>query len=63
LLYELPELGYEEPTDIEEAVNLLRKYRSDAKIIAGGTELLNILKDRISGPAQPLPRVLTNIKK
>lgn len=63
LLYELPELEYEEPTDIEEAVDLLRKYRSDAKIIAGGTELLNILKDRISGPAQPLPRVLINIKK
>jgi len=32
---------------VEEAVKLLRNYEGKAKVIAGGTDLLNVLKDRL----------------
>jgi xanthine dehydrogenase YagS FAD-binding subunit len=38
--------------NMDEAVKLLRDYRGTAKVIAGGTDLLNVLKDRIL-PAPP----------
>jgi len=63
MLYELPPFSYEEPKSVEEAVNLLNMYGSQAKILAGGTELLNMMKDRIEGPTQPLPKILINVKK
>ncbi len=44
---------------INDACNLLRKYKEKARLIAGGTDLLGILKDRILPKA---PEVLINIK-
>ena len=32
---------------IEEAVSILERYRGKAKVIAGGTDLLGKMKDRI----------------
>ncbi|MEM2871943.1 MAG: FAD binding domain-containing protein [Candidatus Caldarchaeum sp.] len=63
MLYELPPFQYAEPSSVEEAVSLLHAYRPYAKPLAGGTELLNTLKDRVSGPSMPTPRVLVNVKK
>jgi xanthine dehydrogenase YagS FAD-binding subunit len=36
-----------EASTIEEAARLLKRYRSRASLIAGGTDLLSVLKDRI----------------
>ena len=44
---------------VDEAVTLLRTYKGKAKVIAGGTDLIGKLKDRIL-PAYP--EVLVNIK-
>ncbi len=42
---------------IDEALFLLSKYKSEAKIIAGGTDLITLMKDRVL-----IPKVLVNIK-
>ncbi|MFB3887309.1 MAG: xanthine dehydrogenase family protein subunit M, partial [Thermodesulfobacteriota bacterium] len=44
---------------LEEALSILRQYRGKAKIIAGGTDLLGQIKNRIH-PA--MPEVLVNMK-
>lgn len=44
---------------VEEAVRLLRTYQGKAKLIAGGTDLLNVLKDRIL--PEP-PEAVINLK-
>jgi xanthine dehydrogenase YagS FAD-binding subunit len=46
-------------TSIHEACKLLRKYRGKARLIAGGTDLLGILKDRV---LPEYPEALINIK-
>jgi xanthine dehydrogenase YagS FAD-binding subunit len=63
LLYELPDFEYFEPESLEEAVRLLREFGTRAKILAGGTDLLGLMKDRISGKEMPIPKALVNIKK
>jgi hypothetical protein len=42
---------------VEEAVSLLEGYRGEAKILAGGIDLLGLMKNEVSSPA-----VLVNIK-
>jgi xanthine dehydrogenase YagS FAD-binding subunit len=44
---------------IEEAVSILERYRGKAKVIAGGTDLLGKMKDRI---LPTYPEALVNIK-
>jgi len=44
---------------INEAVTLLKEYKGKAKLIAGGTDLLGELKDRV---LSTYPKVLVNIK-
>jgi xanthine dehydrogenase YagS FAD-binding subunit len=63
LLFELPDLEYFEPETVEEALKILQSLQTDAKILAGGTDLLGLLKDRVSGPQMPIPSALVNIKK
>ncbi|HKW05240.1 MAG TPA: FAD binding domain-containing protein [Nitrososphaerales archaeon] len=63
MLYELPDFEYFEPESLEEAVRLLGEFGPRAKILAGGTDLLGLMKDRISGKEMPIPKVLVNIKK
>ena len=41
---------------------LLVEYGDRAKILAGGTDLLGLMKDRIDGPGVPMPEVLVNVK-
>ena len=53
----LPKVGYFTPKTIEEACSLALKYKEEAKIIAGGTDLLVQVKHK-----DVLPRYIINIK-
>ena len=59
---ELPEFQHVDVESVDEAVAWLARYGERAKIIAGGTDLLGLMKDRITGPAMPMPELLVNIK-
>lgn len=50
-----------EARSVEEAVALLDQYNSSAKIIAGGSDLLGIMKDQITGPNLPYPEHLIDV--
>jgi len=41
---------YYEPKSLEEAIEILSKYGSDAKILAGGTDLLILIKMGVLKP-------------
>ena len=45
---DLNQFGYLEPTSVSDAVSLLTKYGGQARVIAGGTDLLNQMKNQIS---------------
>jgi 4-hydroxybenzoyl-CoA reductase subunit beta len=53
----LPEFEHLQPESLEEALELLRGSGEEAKVIAGGTELLVSMKHRLISP-----RVLINLK-
>ncbi len=53
----LPEFDYFSPSSIEEAVELLRRYGGEAKVLAGGTDLLVRMKQGVVRP-----KYLINIK-
>ena len=42
---------YVEPTTVEEALDVLGRHGDEAKLIAGGTGLLNLMKQRLVQPA------------
>src|SRR6185437_16761973 len=42
---------YLEPSSLEEALELLARHGSEAKLIAGGTGLVNLMKQRLVRPA------------
>ncbi len=54
----LPKFEYFEPETTKEACSLLQKYQDDARVIAGGTDLLVHLKHKTT-----TPRVMVNIKR
>ena len=49
-------LTYFNARTIDEALSLLDKYREEARVIAGGTDLMRLMRDKIAAP-----RVLVNI--
>ena len=49
---------YFEPETIEEAISLLAKYKGKARLFAGGTDLLALMKQEVVSP-----QYLVNIKK
>lgn len=57
-LMNLPKFDYFEPGTIEEACQLLTEYKDDARVIAGGTDLLVSMKER-----EISPKDVINIKK
>lgn len=63
MLYELPPFEHLTARTVEDAVQWLDQYGNRAKIIAGGTDLLGLMKDRIKGPQMPMPEVLIDVKK
>jgi CO/xanthine dehydrogenase FAD-binding subunit len=62
VLYELPSVEHVNVTSIREAVSCLEKYGVKARVIAGGTDLLGLMKDRVEGPEMHVPEVLINVK-
>lgn len=54
----LPKFKYFEPETVKEAISLLHEYKGDARIMAGGTEMLPQMKQKIV-----TPRALVNIKR
>jgi len=60
---ELPPFDHVEPGSIAEAVSVLAEHGMRAQVLAGGTDLLGLMKDRITGPGMPLPEVLVNVKR
>ncbi|MBI3635081.1 MAG: xanthine dehydrogenase family protein subunit M [Candidatus Rokubacteria bacterium] len=46
-----PKFDYHAPASVDEALDLLRRYGSDAKILAGGQSLMPLLNFRLSRPA------------
>ena len=54
----LKKFEYFEPKSVEEAVSLLAKYKGKAKLLAGGTDLLVLMKQRLL-----IPQYIINIKK
>jgi len=62
MLFELPGFEHVDAKDAREAALCLRQYGEKAKVIAGATDLLSLMKDRIEGPELKVPEVLVNIK-
>jgi xanthine dehydrogenase YagS FAD-binding subunit len=53
---------YYKPTTVGQAVDLLAKYQEKAAILAGGSDLLGMMKDRIEGPKLKTAQHLIDIK-
>ena len=58
----LPRFEHIDVRETEEAAYWLHKYGDRAKIIAGATDLLSLMKDRVYGPKLKIPEVLINVK-
>lgn len=63
MLHEIPPVEYLAAETVEQAVDWLVQYGTAAKILAGGTDLLGLMKDRIAGPKMVMPTVLIDIKR
>ena len=63
MLFELPSFEHVNARDVNEVVSWLQKYGRKAKVIAGATDLLGLMKDKVEGPEFRIPEVLVNIKK
>ena len=53
---------YVKVTSVAQAMSLLSKHQEKAAILAGGSDLLGIMKDRIEGPKLKMPQSLIDIK-
>ena len=62
LLFELPDFQLVDAESCEEANLFLSKYIGSVGLLSGGTDLLALMKDRISGPQLKIPDILVNIK-
>lgn len=63
MLDELPLFEHVDATSLDEALSALGEHGARAQVLAGGTDLLGLMKDRISGPGMPVPDVLVNVKR
>ena len=46
-----PSFDYHVPNSVNDAIGMLRKYGSDAKILSGGMSLIPLMKLRLANPA------------
>jgi xanthine dehydrogenase YagS FAD-binding subunit len=53
---------YYKVTSVGQAVSLLAKYQEKAVILAGGSDLFGLMKDRVEGPKMKAPQHLIDIK-
>jgi carbon-monoxide dehydrogenase medium subunit len=56
----LPLFQYFAPETLEEVFSLLQEFGEEARVMAGGTDLLVKMKQRA---IEPIPKHLINIKK
>ena len=63
MLDELPPFDYVDAASLAEAMAALAEHGPRAQVLAGGTDLLGLMKDRIGGPGMPVPEVLVNVKR
>jgi xanthine dehydrogenase YagS FAD-binding subunit len=61
MLYEIPQVGFVQPDNLDDLTDILSTFGERAKLIGGGSDLLGLLKDRVSGPRFPVPEVLVSI--
>jgi xanthine dehydrogenase YagS FAD-binding subunit len=54
---------YYRPVNVGQVLSLLAKHKENAAILAGGSDLLGMMKDKIEGPKLKLPRYLIDIKE
>ena len=54
--------AYYKATSVPQAISLLTKYQDKAAILAGGSDLFGIMKDRLEGPKFKMPQHLIDIK-
>lgn len=53
---------YVKVTSVAQVMSLLSKHQEKAAILAGGSDLLGIMKDRLEGPKFKMPQSLIDIK-
>jgi xanthine dehydrogenase YagS FAD-binding subunit len=53
---------YYKVTSVAQAISLLTKHQEKAAILAGGSDLMGIMKDRLEGPKFKMPQYLIDIK-
>jgi xanthine dehydrogenase YagS FAD-binding subunit len=63
MLFELPSFEHVDARDAKEVAYWLQKYGQKARVVAGGTDLFGLMKDRVEGPECKIPEVLVNIKR
>lgn len=54
--------NYYKVTTVTQAISLLTRFQEKASILAGGSDLLGRMKDRLEGPKLQLPQHLLDIK-
>jgi xanthine dehydrogenase YagS FAD-binding subunit len=54
---------YYKATNVSQAISLLAKHQETAAILAGGSDLFGIMKDRLEGPKFKMPQHLIDIKQ
>ncbi len=55
--------NYYRVTSVAQAVSLLAEHQQKAAILAGGSDLLGMMKDRLEGPKLSMPEFLIDIKE
>src|SRR3990170_6489487 len=53
---------YYKVTSVPQAISLLAKHQDKAAVLAGGSDLFGIMKDRLEGPKLKMPQHLIDIK-
>jgi CO/xanthine dehydrogenase FAD-binding subunit len=58
----LLDFAYLAPTSLKVACNFLKEHGPDAKIMAGGTDLINLMKDKIMSRNCPIVGYRKDVK-
>ncbi|HBY96819.1 MAG TPA: molybdopterin dehydrogenase [Chloroflexi bacterium] len=53
---------YVAASSVEEAISVLSRHDGNARPIAGGSDLLGMVKDKIQGPALAIPKVVVDLR-
>jgi xanthine dehydrogenase YagS FAD-binding subunit len=62
MLLELPPFEHVNARSVKETIHWLGEYGEKGRVVAGGTDLFGLMKDRIEGPDFKRPEILINVK-